>query len=121
QVDGDRVEEDHLDVEEDEQHRDQVEADPELEAPLDVRGQAALVRRGLRLARPRRAEEPVERREGDPDRRAEPEEHQHWEVATEQRKGLKRRSIREWRVLYTTLVTMCYIVLSVAISLLMRD
>ena len=32
ELDGDRVEEDHLDVEQDEEHRDQVEADPEAEA-----------------------------------------------------------------------------------------
>src|ERR1700754_3350880 len=34
QLHRDRVEEDHLDVEQDEQHRDQVEADPEAEALL---------------------------------------------------------------------------------------
>ena len=45
----DRVEEDHLDVEEDEQHRDQVEADPEAEVLRDLRGQPALV--GLALDR----------------------------------------------------------------------
>ncbi len=38
------IEEDHLDVEEDEEHRDQVERDAEAEALLDLRGQAALVR-----------------------------------------------------------------------------
>ena len=43
QLDGDRVEEDHLDVEQDEEHRDQVEADPEAEALPDVRGKPALV------------------------------------------------------------------------------
>ena len=40
---GHRVEEDDLDVEQDEQHRDQVEADPEAEGPRDLGGQAALV------------------------------------------------------------------------------
>ena len=44
ELDRHRVEEDDLDVEEDEQHRDQVEADPEAEALLDLGGQAALVR-----------------------------------------------------------------------------
>ena len=48
QLHGDRVEEDHLDVEQDEQHRDQVEADPEAEAALDLGRQAALVGVGLR-------------------------------------------------------------------------
>ena len=47
QLDRDRVEEDDLDVEEDEEHRDQVEADPEAEALLDVGGQPALVGVGL--------------------------------------------------------------------------
>ena len=49
QVHGDRVEEDHLDVEEDEQHRDQVEADPEAEAALHVGREPALVGSGLDL------------------------------------------------------------------------
>src|SRR4051794_18844653 len=44
ELDGDGVEEDHFDVEQDEQHRDQVEADPEAEALLDLGGHAALVR-----------------------------------------------------------------------------
>ena len=48
QLDGDRVEEDDLDVEEDEQHRDQVEADPEAEVLLHLGRQAALVRIGRR-------------------------------------------------------------------------
>src|SRR4051812_29888179 len=47
ELDGDGVEEDHLDVEQDEQHRDQVEADPEPEALVDLGGHAALVRIGL--------------------------------------------------------------------------
>src|ERR1700712_4475171 len=49
QLHGDRVEEHDLDVEQDEQHRDQVEADPEPEALLDLGGHAALV--GVRLMR----------------------------------------------------------------------
>ena len=53
QLDGDRVEEDHLDVEQDEQHRDQVEADPEAEAALDLGRKTALV--GLLLGAVRRA------------------------------------------------------------------
>ena len=53
-------EEDDLDVEQDEEHRDQVEADPEAEPALDLRGQAALV--GVLLVRdpPARAEDGVE-------------------------------------------------------------
>src|SRR5262249_36419151 len=49
QLHGDRVEEHDLDVEQDEQHRDQVEADPEAEALLDLRGHARLIRVGLVL------------------------------------------------------------------------
>src|SRR3954453_1294420 len=43
QLHRDRVEEHDLDVEQDEQHRDQVEADAEAEALLHLRGEAALV------------------------------------------------------------------------------
>src|SRR6266545_401074 len=51
ELDGYREQEDDLDVEQDEQHRDQVEADPEAEVLLDLGGQAALVRiRGRLLA-----------------------------------------------------------------------
>ena len=46
------IEEDDLDVEQDEEHRDQVEADPEAEALLDLRRQAALVRVALGRALP---------------------------------------------------------------------
>ena len=65
QLDGDRVQEDHLDVEQDEQHRDQVEADPEAHPALHLRRQPALV--GILLLRRRaaRADERVERRERD--------------------------------------------------------
>ena len=116
-MDGHRVEEDDLDVEEDEEHRDQVEADPEPEAPLHVRRQAAFIGRGLGLTRLAGAEEAVERRERDPDRRAEPEEDKHRKVATQQQGAYWTLDTGvKWPVLYTTLVTMCYIVLSVAMS-----
>ena len=65
QLDGDRIEEDDLDVEQDEQHRDQVEADPEPETALDLRRQPALVRRRLGpvgMARPQVQVEHRERR-----------------------------------------------------------
>ena len=63
---GDRVEEDDLDVEQDEEHRDQVEADPEAEVLRDVRRQAALVRLALDLARPPRPEQRVRERKTPP-------------------------------------------------------
>src|SRR3712207_6983392 len=47
----------HFDVEQDEQHRDQVEADPEAERPPDVGGQPALVGLALDLVRALRSEE----------------------------------------------------------------
>ena len=52
------VQQDHLDVEQDEQHRDEVEGDPEAEVLADVRRQAALVRVALR---PRRGVAPERR------------------------------------------------------------
>ena len=69
QLEGDRIEEDDLDVEQDEQHRDQVEADPEAEAPTHIGGQSALVGLALDRVGPLRAEQAVRVREGgaDPD------------------------------------------------------
>ena len=83
ELDGDRVEEDDLDVEQDEQHRDQVEADPEAEALLDVGGQAALVGLALRLVRPARAEHAVGQREDDADGDSEGEEDEGGEVGAQ--------------------------------------
>src|SRR3954453_24110487 len=81
QLDRDRVEEDDLDVEQDEQHRDQVEADPEAETLLDLRGQAALVGARVEPGGPRlapRAEPPVHQHEDRADYRPEPQEHDGW-------------------------------------------
>ena len=46
-ITADRVEEDDLDVEEDEEHRDQVEADAEAQAVRGLDRDAGLVRLGL--------------------------------------------------------------------------
>ena len=50
QLDRHREQEDRLDVEQDEQHRDEVEGDAEAQRLLDLRRQAALVRIRRRLA-----------------------------------------------------------------------
>ena len=91
QLDRDRVQEDDLDVEQDEQHRDQVEADPEAHLPLDLRGQAALV--GVLLVRRRaaRADEGVQRRERAAHGAAENEEDDRREIAAQHRALLYHR------------------------------
>src|SRR5262249_42188406 len=86
QLDGYRVEKDDLDVEQDEQHRDQVEADPEAEALPDLGRQAALVRVVVGLANPSRAlrtEERVEDREGPSDSDSEGQEDDRRQVRLE--------------------------------------
>jgi len=57
----DRIQEDDLDVEQDEEHRDHVEGDAEAKGLRHFARQAALVRLGLHLVRPRRSEERVGR------------------------------------------------------------
>ena len=101
QLHRDRVEEDDLDVEEDEQHRDQVEADPEAEALLAPRT-ACRTRTGRPgrscAALALRAEEALSDREERADAAAEDEEDDSREVGPEHRPGC------------TTLVTLCYLV-----------
>src|SRR5436190_1368338 len=79
----DRVQEDDLDVEEDEQHRHHVEADPEAEGLRHLARQSALVRLVLDLVRPPRADQPVQRRQGRPRYQPEAGEDDHWEVAAQ--------------------------------------
>src|SRR5690606_25792135 len=86
-----RIEEDDFDVEQDEQHRDQVEGHPEPEGLRDLGRQSAFVRVGLPdrgagrcilgLLRP---EDEVERREGSADDYAESCEYENWEVLVKQ-------------------------------------
>src|SRR5437588_5624992 len=83
QLDGDRVQEDHLDVEQDEQHRDQVEADPEAEAAPDLRRQATLVGLLLGPVRPPVPQEQVQDREQCPDRTAQDEEYDRRQIRLE--------------------------------------
>src|SRR5437773_1848623 len=84
QPDRHRIEKDDLDVEQDEEHRDQIEADPEPEALGDLGGESALVRLLLHAARTVRAEHSVEEREGQPDGAAQQQEDETWYVAVEQ-------------------------------------
>ena len=83
QLDRDRIEEDDLDVEQDEQHRDEVEADPEAEALLDLGRQAALV--GVLLVRhvALGPEQRVEHRERHADDAAEDDEDDRRQVAVQ--------------------------------------
>ena len=74
----DRIEEDHLDVEQDEEHRDQVEADPEAERLLHVGRQAALVRLALHTGRALRPEQVVGNREGGTDADPKKQEDERW-------------------------------------------
>ena len=76
-----RVEEHDLDVEQDEEHRDQVEADPEAERALDVGRQPALVGLTLDPARALRPEQVVRHRERRADAEAEQQKDEGGQVA----------------------------------------
>src|SRR3954454_2613859 len=85
QLHRDRIEEDDLDVEQDEQHRDQVEADPETEPLLDLGGHPALVGVTL-IGRGRlglRSQEAAGGDERRTDEAAETEEDDGWKVRAE--------------------------------------
>ena len=69
----DRVQEDDLDVEQDEQHRHEVEADPEAEPALDVGRQTALVGLDLGAVGRPASDHQVQRREQQPDQRPQDE------------------------------------------------
>src|SRR4051812_2936468 len=101
---GDGVEEDHLDVEQDEQHRHEVEGDAEAEVACYFRWQTALVRLTLHLPRPLRADELVRLNEGEADKQPEEEEDKDWEVR-----------LQHGERVIQPLVTTCYIVLKDAI------
>src|SRR6516162_7493513 len=85
QLDGDRVQEDHLGVEQDEQHRDQIEADAKTHLALDLRGQSALVWLPLLGVCPARTDDAVESRKGYAHRPPENEENERREIAAEHR------------------------------------
>src|SRR5205823_2416117 len=80
---GDRVEEDDLDVEEDEEHRDQVEADPEAEPALDLGGEPALVRVALAAPRLSGPEPRVDQREYGAYGQPQADEDDRWEIRTQ--------------------------------------
>src|SRR6516164_1612142 len=77
--------EDHLDVEQDEQHRDQIEADAKAHLALDLRRQPALVGLLLLGVLPARANDAVERRKGYAHGPPEDEENERREIAAEHR------------------------------------
>ena len=83
---GHRVEEDDLDVEQDEEHRDQVEADPEAEVLLDLGGQAALVGLALDLVWRLGPEHAVGECEGGADADAQGEEDEGWQIGLQHRR-----------------------------------
>src|SRR5829696_7081017 len=96
---GDRVQEHDLDVEQDEEHRDQVEADPEAEVGRDLGGEPALVGLALDPRRAARPEPAVDRREEEPDADAEDQEHENGQVAPQ-----------HGTLGYTNFVTLCNLV-----------
>src|SRR3954454_19094017 len=79
--DPDRIQEDDLDVEQDEEHRDHVEAHPEAERAGDVGGQAALVRLALDRVRTLRPDHRVQHCEGASHDDPKAGKHEDWEVA----------------------------------------
>src|SRR5581483_8270145 len=79
-----RIEKDDLDVEEDEEHRDHVEAEPEPEGPRDLAREAAFIRIALRLGRLARSDEAVDRREQPAHQHPQAGEYEYGEVASKQ-------------------------------------
>src|SRR5437588_6663806 len=93
ELDGDRVQEDHLDVEQDEQHRHEVEADPEAEAAPDLRWESALVWLLLGPVRTPAPEEQVQDREQRPDRTTKDEEYDRRKIGPEHEAVIPLRGV----------------------------
>src|SRR5262249_40264990 len=80
-----------LDIEQDEQHRHEVKADPEAEPPLDLGRKPALIRLLLGAVRTALTEKDVQNREQCANEPSQNEEHDRWQVVTEHDESLYHR------------------------------